>query len=222
MRKVAAGVWQLRGWPPDVINVYLAGDVLIDTGTRLAKWRIAQQLPRRRIRLVALTHAHPDHMGSARAVCRRFGVSLACHEADVPVAEGRAPMLPQLQRPRWLDWILQPPAWPVERVLHDGDVVGEFRVVHTPGHTPGHVVYFREGDRVAIAGDLAVNIHFLTREEGLREPPPFFSVDPAANRRSLQVLMALQPRLVCFGHGPPLRDMARLEQFVSGLALSEG
>jgi hydroxyacylglutathione hydrolase len=74
--------------------------------------------------------------------------------------------------------------------------------------------YFRESDRVGIAGDLLANIHFLTGKPGLREPPPFFSVDPIQNRQSIQKLIELRPSLVCFGHGPPLRNPDELAKFV--------
>jgi glyoxylase-like metal-dependent hydrolase (beta-lactamase superfamily II) len=103
-------------------------------------------------------------------------------------------------------------------VLHEGDLVAGFRVIHTPGHTPGHCIYFREADRVAIAGDVLANIHFLNGQPGLREPPPFLSVDVAQNRRSALILAALKPSVVCFGHGPPLRDPSGLEAFAQRLA----
>ena len=51
----------------------------------------------------------------------------------------------------------------------------------------------------------------------LREPPPFFTIDPAENRRSARRLAALTPSLVCFGHGPPLRDPESLARFVESL-----
>jgi glyoxylase-like metal-dependent hydrolase (beta-lactamase superfamily II) len=109
------------------------------------------------------------------------------------------------------------PAYPVTRVLRDGDEVAGFQVIHTPGHTPGHVLYFRAADRLAIAGDLLANIHLLTGEPGLREPPSFFSWSRAINRRSIQRLVQLQPEVVCFGHGPPLCDRALLERFAAAL-----
>ena len=106
------------------------------------------------------------------------------------------------------------PPCPVGRPLREGDEVAGFRVVHTPGHTPGHVVFFRDRDQVAIAGDVLANIRFLTGRSGLREPPTFFSIDPAANRRSARLLAGLRPRVACFGHGRPLRDPDLLERFV--------
>ena len=89
-------------------------------------------------------------------------------------------------------------------------------MVHAPGHTPGHVIFFRDADRVAIAGDVLANIHFLTGKPGLREPPPFFTLDRAQNRRSIRILADLRPTVVCFGHGPPLQDVAQLEAFIAG------
>jgi glyoxylase-like metal-dependent hydrolase (beta-lactamase superfamily II) len=76
-------------------------------------------------------------------------------------------------------------------------------------------MFFRESDRVCIAGDVLANVNFLTGKAELREPPALFSVDAEQNRRSLQILLALKPKIVCFGHGPPLRDISRLEKFVA-------
>jgi glyoxylase-like metal-dependent hydrolase (beta-lactamase superfamily II) len=217
MEPVAPGVWLLKGWPPYAINAYLAGDVLIDTGTRWAGRRLLRTLRRRPPALVALTHCHPDHRGSAALLCRTFRMPLACHEADAPVMEGRQPMHPRVPFPGLFGPLMDLGPYPVGRVLRDGDRVGDFRVVHAPGHTMGHVFFFRESDRVTIAGDVLANIHFVTGRPGLREPPRVFSIDPALNRESARLLLSLRPSLVCFGHGPPLRDPELLERFVAGL-----
>jgi glyoxylase-like metal-dependent hydrolase (beta-lactamase superfamily II) len=218
MEKVAPGVWWLTGFPRGAINAYLVEDVLVDAGTRWATGRILRACRRRPPRQVVLTHCHPDHQGAAKAVCDQFGVGLACHEADVPAAEGRAAQVPEN---RWLRLgvrLWAGPPCPVTRVLRDGDEIAGFRVVHTPGHTPGHVVLFRDADRVAIAGDVVANINFLTWRPGLRQPPPFFSADPALNRTSIVRLAQLDPRLVCFGHGPPLRKPALLQRYARRFA----
>src|SRR4051812_40649173 len=98
MRQITEGVWQVSGFAPGLINAYLVrteqGDVLIDALTRWATGMILRQLRGRRLAMVALTHAHPDHQGAAAEVCRRFRVPLACHEADVDVMEGRRRMGP--------------------------------------------------------------------------------------------------------------------------------
>jgi glyoxylase-like metal-dependent hydrolase (beta-lactamase superfamily II) len=215
MEPVAPGVWLLKGFPPYAVNQYLLGDVLIDTGTRWAGRRLLRALRQRPPSLIALTHCHPDHRGSAATLCRAFRVPLACHEADAAVMEGREPMHPRLPFPRVFGPLVDEGAYPVGRVLREGDEVAGFRVVHAPGHTMGHVFYFRDKDRVCVAGDVLANINFLTGRPGLREPPRVFSIDPALNRASARKLLELAPSVMCFGHGPPLRDLAVLERFVT-------
>ncbi len=217
MEPVAPGLWLLTGFPHYAINQYVIEDVLIDTGTRWAGRRLLRELRQRPPSLVALTHCHPDHRGSAALVCRTFGVPLACHEADAPVMEGRQPMHPRFPFPRVFGPLTDLGPYPVTRVLREGDEVAGFRVVHLPGHTMGHVAFFRERDRVAVVGDVLANVNVLTGRPGLREPPRVFSFDPELNRESARRLLALRPSVVCFGHGPPLLHAAALERFVARL-----
>jgi glyoxylase-like metal-dependent hydrolase (beta-lactamase superfamily II) len=214
MKKLLDDLWLLSGHPRYTFNVYMIGNVLIDAATRWATPRILRQLEKRPPEMVALTHCHPDHQGAAHAVCKRYDVPLACHEGDVPATEGREAMWPH-------NWIIRlgthvwgGRAYPVGRVLHDGDTVNGFRVIHTPGHTPGHVMYYRSDDRVAIAGDVLANLNVRTRKSGLRFPPRAFCKDWEQNRRAVLKLWQLQPSVICFGHGPPLYDLGVLERFV--------
>lgn len=126
-------------------------------------------------------------------------------------------MLPDKRPIRWSSRFFGGPPRQVDQSLRDGDNVAGFRVLEAPGHTPGHVIFFREADRVAIAGDLATNMNFLTLRPGLHQPPAFFSVDPARNRASFKKLVELNPGIVLFGHGPPLRDMSALRAFAQRL-----
>jgi glyoxylase-like metal-dependent hydrolase (beta-lactamase superfamily II) len=70
-----------------------------------------------------------------------------------------------------------------------------------------------------ILGDLLTNMNLFTNLTGLHQPPTFFTVDPALNRRSARRLLelGLEPSLVCFGHGPPLRDTAKFLAFLHKL-----
>ncbi len=92
-----------------------------------------------------------------------------------------------------------------------------FLVLETPGHSAGHVSYWRESDRALIVGDVLTNINVMTGRTGLHEPLAAFTPDPARNRDSARRLAELRPRLACFGHGPPLRDPGRLADFVAQL-----
>jgi hydroxyacylglutathione hydrolase len=75
MKQLAEGLYLLRGWPPNAINVYLVGDVLIDAATRQGERRIMRQISGRTLRAHALTHAHPDHQGSSHAIWRARAAS---------------------------------------------------------------------------------------------------------------------------------------------------
>lgn len=221
MKPLADGLEQLGAFPPNAVNVYLMGGVVVDSGTRFDRFRVVRQLRGRAVSAHALTHAHPDHQGSSRAVCEALGVPLWCGEADAPAAEDPAVMLARMPpHPinRWVTPRFHGPGHPVARRLRAGDEVGGFTVLETPGHTAGHVSFWRESDRVLVLGDVLANLNFVLGTAGLREPPSYFSADPALNRASARTVAALRPALVCFGHGPPLRDADRLARFVERLA----
>jgi hydroxyacylglutathione hydrolase len=221
VKEVAEGVWQLSGFPPHAINVYLVEDVLVDAGTRHAGRRILRQLKGVDVSAHALTHGHPDHQGSSKEVCEQLGIPFWVGEHDADAAERpeligeRQPDHPVAQ---FFARTMTGPGRRVDRTLREGDEVAGFTVLHTPGHSAGHVAFWREADRVLIAGDVLGSQHFLTGIRGMHEPPPFLSPDPARNRESARRLAALEPAITLFGHGPPLRDTKKLVEFVNGLA----
>ena len=218
MKQLAPNVWQLSVFPPNGINVYMIEDVLIDAASKWAKRRVMRQIDGKPLSMVALTHAHPDHQGVAKYVCEQRGVPLAVHEADVPAMDGREQLQsanPNHVMNRLSRAVFAGPPYKVERVLQDGDEVAGFKVVHAPGHTKGEVIFFRESDRVAIVGDVLANMNVLTGRPGLHEMPGPYVVDVEQSRDSVRKLLDLQPALICFGHGAPLRDLTKLERFVS-------
>jgi hydroxyacylglutathione hydrolase len=221
MKQLADDLYLLRGFPPNAINVYLVGDVLIDAATRQGERRIMRQIRGRTVSAHALTHAHPDHQGSSHAICERLGIPLWCGRGDVPAMETPGAIF-NSQAPGWLNrfqarfWT--GPPHPVARALQEGDEVAGFTVLEVPGHSRGHVAYWRAADRVLILGDVLNGMNLMTGRRGLQEPPTIFTPDPPRNRQSARRLAALEPELVCFGHGPPLRDRRALSDFAAGLA----
>jgi hydroxyacylglutathione hydrolase len=220
MKQLAEEIWMLRGWPPNAINVYLLGDVLIDAATRQAERRIMRQVAGRKLSAHALTHAHPDHQGSSHAICERLQIPLWCGQGDVPAMETPGGVF-NSQAPSWLNRMQRRfwtgPPHPVGRALLEGDDVAGRRVLESPGYSAGHVAYWRESDRVLVLGDVLNNMNVMTGVPGLHEPPGLFTPDPARNRTSTRRLAALRPRLTCFGHGAPLRDPNKLSDFVARL-----
>jgi glyoxylase-like metal-dependent hydrolase (beta-lactamase superfamily II) len=220
MKRLAAGVWRLKEFPGAWINVYLAGDVLIDAGRKWDRRRIFAELEGVEISALALTHVHPDHQGCAQWVCEAKGVPLACHADDVDAMEGRRPIqeaAPHNPFNRLIKRFWQGPPYKVDRVLNEGDEVAGFRIVHAPGHARGEVIFFRDSDRVAICGDVIRHMSYATGRPMLAEPPQIFTYDPAENRRSIRKLAGLKPALILPGHGPAVTDIAKFERFVAAL-----
>ena len=220
MKQVADGVWHLRGVPPNAINVYLAEDVLIDAGSRHAARRIFRQLKNHTVSAHALTHAHPDHQGSSDEVCGKLGIPFWVGEKDVPYAEEPS-RLAEIQAGHTFTNMgmryFRGPGRNVDRALHEGDKVAGFTVLDVPGHSPGHIAFWRERDGVLILGDVINNMDIVTGKPGLHEPPLFVAFDAEENRRSARRLASLEPKLMLFGHGRPLRDTRKFSDFVAGL-----
>jgi hydroxyacylglutathione hydrolase len=221
VKPLADGVWRLKQFPAPSINVYLAGDVLIDAGTRWDRRRVFAEIEGRELSLLALTHVHPDHQGVAKDVCEARGIPLACHADDVDAMEGRRPIqeaAPRNPYNRLIKRIWEGPPHKVDRVLNEGDEVAGFRVIHAPGHARGEVIFFRDSGRVAICGDVIRNMSYATGRPMLAEPPAIFTYDPAENRRSIRKLADLNPALILPGHGPAVTDMAKFQRFVGALS----
>lgn len=215
MKELADGVFQLKGSPENGLNVYLLGDVLIDSGLGFNKRNILAQLQGRSVSAHAITHAHFDHYGASHGVCEALGIPLWVGEHDAAAVEagkqvGRIPgagkrLLPAAKR------------HPVARRLSEGDDVAGFRVLYTPGHSPGHVSYWRESDRVLVCGDVMWGNNPFTFQRGIREPYALLSPEPSVNRASARRLEALKPELVLFGHGPVLHGPAAFTAAVGKL-----
>src|SRR5687767_2187701 len=161
MKPVADGVHQLSGFPPNAINAFVVGDVLIDALTRHDARRILKALRGHRIEAHALTHAHPDHQGASHAVCDALGIPFWVPTADADAAEDpaliaeRQPSNPIAQT---FVKLFRGPGHRVDRRLHDGDEVAGFRVIDAPWHSIGHVVFWREPDRVLIPGGVGDSV----------------------------------------------------------------
>jgi hydroxyacylglutathione hydrolase len=135
--------------------------VVIDPGDDAG--RIVAALDRHDLQLqaIALTHAHLDHVGGVAALKRRKpAAEIILHERDEPLYYGlpEQPALLGVPRSEWRALGFEYEAPPkVDRHWTDGEVyaVGDLalKVLHCPGHTPGHVVLFEPTERVVFVGD---------------------------------------------------------------------
>ncbi|MFI8205496.1 MBL fold metallo-hydrolase [Streptomyces sp. NPDC085937] len=171
------------------------------------------------IRRVVLTHAHPDHVQGAAELRRHTGAQILIHAADRPwleagrvPAEGRCGALG-----RFVDRL---PAFhwtPVaaDGTVTDGEVVdrsGGLRVIHTPGHSPGHIVLFHEPSSALLVGDAVFN------RGKLALGPAALAADPNLRPAGLQRLPH-HVSTVGFAHGAPLSSahVPQFQEFLAGL-----
>jgi hydroxyacylglutathione hydrolase len=218
LHEVAPGLALARGGPGRSLNVYLLGDVVVDAGLRWSRRRLARQLAGRQLRAHALTHAHFDHAGSSAWLCHAFGLPLWCGQGDAAaIQSGRvdshgSPWVNRLQRR-----LAPVAAHPVGRILAEGNVVGGFEVLEVPGHSPGALAFWREGDRVLHCGDVLANFGLHPARPRLVLAPAALSSDYQQNRRSARRLAELRPRLACFGHGFAVTDPGRFAAAIQRL-----
>ncbi|MEH0153462.1 MBL fold metallo-hydrolase [Limibacter armeniacum] len=220
MREIARDVYQISLFPRHGINAYLIGDVLIDSGSRQSFPKIVKALKNKKLSAHALTHAHPDHQGSSKEVCEVYNVPLWCGGKDAEAMEtgDYTDMIPKNNISSFVDKQFRGPAHPVDKQLQEGDEVAGFTVLDVPGHSPGHVAYWREKDGVLILGDVLRNMNYATTLSKLAEPPKVFTPDPEQNRKSILKIAELKPKLITFGHGAPLTDMDKLYKLVDSIS----
>jgi hydroxyacylglutathione hydrolase len=224
MESVADGVWRItRGFPLRV-NAFLIhegdGVAIFDSGIKsMGKpLREAADSLGGATRVI-LGNAHPDHRGGAKTI----GAPVHCHADERADVEGdggihyfdfsKLSFPTNLLSPRMMGaWDDGPVA--VAETVAEGDRVGEFEVLHLPGHGPGCIGLWRERDRLAISNDcFALFDPALPIGGKPRLPHPAFNWSTDRARESIRKLAALEPARAWPGHyGPLIGDVrAQLE-----------
>lgn len=236
-----------------IVNACVVGEpdkwVLIDTGLENSADFILQTVQQyfekeSSPQAIILTHGHFDHVGSVIKLSELWDVPVYAHQLEMPYITGKKDY--PVADPTVDEGMVakMSPTFPhtsidisyrAEELPADGSVPGmpDWKWIHTPGHTEGHVALFREQDRVLIAGDALSTVKqeslmsVITQNEQISGPPQYLTTDWKAAEDSVQQLKDLNPSIVIPSHGQPMqgeeltRHLEMLVNHFSEIAIPE-
>lgn len=227
---VAPGVW---GRKELFVNYYMIQDqstgawALVDAGLKWSASHIramAKELfgEGTKPAAIILTHGHFDHVGALSTLIEEWNVPVYAHNLELPYLSGKSSYPPA--DPTVGGGLMAAMSWAYPKgpiniqdylrpLPTDNSVPGfaDWKYIHTPGHSPGHISLFRESDRVLIAGDAFVTtkaesaLFALTSMKHLSGPPKYFTCNWASAELSVIKLAALDPEVAATGHGVCMR-----------------
>ncbi|QIL75536.1 MBL fold metallo-hydrolase [Hymenobacter sp. HDW8] len=239
LQAVAPGIWGLRNV---FTNLYYVREpeapthdwVLLDAGLPGSAGTIRRHAaeifgPEARPSAIILTHGHFDHVGALITLATEWDVPVYAHKLELPYLTGRSsypPPDPTVGGGAMAALSFLYPKQPidlgsrVQELPADGSVphLPGWRWYHTPGHTPGHVAFFREHDRVLLAGDAFVTVKqesgsaVWEQRQEVHGPPAYFTPNWPQARQSVTLLADLKPQIAATGHGIPMHGTQLLQQ----------
>jgi glyoxylase-like metal-dependent hydrolase (beta-lactamase superfamily II) len=202
-----------------VVNCFLVDNdgalTLIDTGIEGAEKKIFKALAEigrgpSDIKQVILTHLHPDHAGSAAAIQKLLNVPVYAHHADaVLIEQGIGMREPMTRMPGFISWMIYnlmlkkapKTITPVSNIidLSDGQllpILTGVKIIHSPGHSAGHICLLFEQEQLLIAGDICMNTNGLEYS--------ILYEDVALAKQTIKDVSKCNFNIACFGHGKPV------------------
>ncbi len=188
----------------EYVNMYLLHLenklILIDTGLTgepIINYLESLNLRPEDLDLIIITHHHLDHTGGLKVLHKHTNAKIASHKDEAQLIEKRTGIKPTI-------------------LLEHSQQIEGLLVIHTPGHTPGHIALLLENKNSLFVGDL------VYEENGsLHEIPQRYSMDPQANRLAIKSLLAYNFNHILPSHGRPLLGNGRekVEELVRELKL---
>jgi len=227
---VAPGVWGMNNMFVNlymVLNHFDGNWVLVDTGLRWSASKIKKMARQifgdgTKPSAIILTHGHFDHVGALYELAVEWNIPVFAHYLEIPYITGKSSYPPTDPTVgggliSYMSWMY--PTHPINihnyanALPENGRVPGlpEWKYIHTPGHSPGHISLFRESDGVLIAGDAllttiaesAFSIFFQRKK--ISGPPKYITYDWALAKESVKSLVSLEPEIIASGHGRPMK-----------------
>lgn len=224
VQQVEEGVFSYTIQIVNIAMVRTSNDfVLIDTGMPESEKKIFEIVEEifgenAKPEAIILTHGHFDHVGSIEKLLTQWDVPVYAHPLEIPYLTGQK-NYPDPDGTVEGGLVAKiSPMFPNEGV-HLGNHVkplpdngelpylSEWKWIHTPGHSDGHISLFREKDRTLIAGDAFITVKqdslakVLVQEREVNGPPRYLTTDWQLAKKSVEKLAALHPRVAVTGHG---------------------
>ena len=226
--KIAEDLWYQT---IQIVNLYYVNNpaddewVLVDAGMPKSANKIIDTVNENFSKppvAIVLTHGHFDHVGAIIELVDYWKIPVYAHEYELPYLQGEL-KYPEPDPTVEGGMVAKlSPLFPVEPINlgdkvqplpEDGSIphMKDWRWIHTPGHTPGHISLFREKDRTLIAGDAFVTVKqenlydVFTQEKQISSPPRYLTPNWEDAETSVLKLRDLQPKLAITGHGHPMQ-----------------
>lgn len=205
-----------------IVNCFVIDDnglTLVDTGLPDSKEKIFKALADigkkgSDIKQIILTHLHKDHAGSAAKLQTQFNIPVYAHAIDAALLKrGIGVREPMIRTPGFISWMVVnvlmrdknsniEPVNPIIELEHDQilPILSGARVIHSPGHSAGHIALLLEKEGLLIAGDICANV------AGLAFSPLYEDVD--LGKETLKKVSRYHFDKACFGHGNPVNENA--------------
>ena len=208
--EVTKGIHQFSG----ISNSYVVSNneiFLVDTGMPGKSGEIIDYVKNELrhdpndIKTIVVTHHHYDHTGNLDKLKKITGAKVAIHSADADYISGEKSqhgslfMIPIVI---FMKIIYRSKPVKADILLKDGDQIGDYRVIHTPGHTSGSICLYNPNNKVIFVGD---NLMYSNNKiEG-----PKILHEPEKYKNSMEKLRDLDIDVILTGHGQPITSEAK-------------
>ncbi|SDI51021.1 MBL fold metallo-hydrolase [Alteribacillus bidgolensis] len=204
MRQISEHIYKAEVWFGLKISAWVVkterGSILVDTGMNFMS-SVLLKLAREHgpLQMILLTHGHMDHTNGLPSILKKEKVSVYAHEQEIPYMEGDL-IYPRRKKPEYL----------IKKGIAKKIPADEAGVLHTmmgltpyftPGHSPGHTVFYHSQDDVLLCGDL-----FTSKKRELSPPIKAFTANMEQAIESGKIVESLDPSLASICHGNDVTD----------------